>query len=118
MKKQNPPKEEKQESKQMQLPLQIDPKTPQQPETPKPSNRFIPPTLEEVQQRIEEKGYSVNAQRFILHYEANGWFVGKNKMKNWKAALAGWEVRQRDDPPQKKQQTKTSISRNVNDEWQ
>lgn len=116
--KQDPPKEEKQESKQMQFPLQSDPETPQQPETPKPSNRFIPPTVEEVQARIDEKGYSFEADEFINFYESKGWFIGKNKMKSWKAAMALWQCRRKRKSQQSSPRpTKTSISRNVNDEW-
>ena len=53
--------------------------------------RFTPPTLEEVQEYIEEKNYSVDAERFIDYYTANGWMVGKNHMKDWKATVRNWE---------------------------
>lgn len=52
--------------------------------------RFIPPSREEVQAYITEKGYSVNAERFIDYYTSNGWHVGKNPMKDWKAAVRSW----------------------------
>jgi hypothetical protein len=56
------------------------------------SNRtFKPPAREEVQAYIDEKGYSVNAERFMDYYIANGWMVGKNHMKDWKAAVRNWE---------------------------
>ena len=48
------------------------------------------PTLEEVRAYISEKGYPVDAERFYSYYESNGWKVGKNPMKNWKAAVATW----------------------------
>ena len=38
-----------------------------------------------------ERGNSVNAERFIDFYEMKGWMVGKNRMKNWKAAVRTWE---------------------------
>ena len=52
---------------------------------------FTPPTREEVQAYIDEKGYSVNAERFMDYYTANGWMVGKNHMKDWKATIRNWE---------------------------
>ena len=51
------------------------------------------PTLEEVQVYIAEKGYSVDAESFIAFYESNGWKVGKNPMKSWRAALVTWQKR-------------------------
>ena len=57
------------------------------------SKRFIPPTLTEVQEYIDEKNYSVDADRFIDYYTANGWMVGKNHMKDWKATIRNWERR-------------------------
>lgn len=51
------------------------------------------PTLEEVQAYVTEKGYSVDAESFIAFYESNGWKVGKNPMKSWRAALMTWQKR-------------------------
>lgn len=55
------------------------------------TNKFIVPTIEKVQEYITEKGYSVDAEHFIDYYTANGWRVGKNPMKDWKAAIRNWE---------------------------
>ena len=55
--------------------------------------RFTPPTLSEVQDYISEKGYHIDAESFIDFYESKGWMVGKNKMKDWKAAVRTWEKR-------------------------
>ncbi len=55
------------------------------------TKRFKKPTIEEIKQHIHEKGYSVNPASFFNHYESNGWKVGKNPMKNWKAAINTWE---------------------------
>ena len=65
--------------------------------------RFLPPSLDEVKKYILEKGFSVDAENFVNFYESKGWFVGKNKMKNWKAAVATWEKREKEQP--KKQPT-------------
>ena len=59
--------------------------------------RFAPPTLTEVQEYIREKNYSIDAERFIDYYEANGWKVGKNPMKDWKATVRNWERRNGND---------------------
>lgn len=58
---------------------------------PQSQSRFVKPTLEEVETYISEKGYSVDAERFISYYESNGWKVGRNPMKNWMAAVSNWE---------------------------
>lgn len=51
------------------------------------------PTLEEVKACIAERGYHVDAEAFLSFYESNGWKVGKNPMKSWRAALVTWEKR-------------------------
>lgn len=53
--------------------------------------KFAPPTLEEVTAYCKERNNNVDPQRFIDYYESNGWLVGKNKMKNWQAAVRTWE---------------------------
>lgn len=57
----------------------------------KPSSRFTPPTLDEVKAYCSERNNNVDAQRFIDYYTANGWKVGRNAMKDWKAAVRTWE---------------------------
>ena len=56
----------------------------------KDSKRFTPPTLEEVEDYINEKGYNIRASKFIDYYTSNGWRVGRNPMKDWKAAVRSW----------------------------
>lgn len=53
--------------------------------------RFLPPSLEEVRSYCAERKNSVDAQRFVDYYTSNGWLVGKNKMKDWRAAVRTWE---------------------------
>lgn len=53
--------------------------------------RFVAPTIDEVRAYCTERNNSVDAQRFVDYYTANGWMVGKNKMKNWQAAVRTWE---------------------------
>lgn len=61
------------------------------------TSRFTPPTEFEVRAYCKEKGYSVDATRFIDFYVSKGWMVGKNKMKDWKAAVRNWERGQRQE---------------------
>lgn len=57
------------------------------------AKRFTPPTLDDVSAYIRERGSNVDAQRFLDFYTAKGWMVGKNRMKDWKAAVRTWEKR-------------------------
>lgn len=58
--------------------------------------RFAPPTLENVSGYCREMGYTnVDAARFIDFYTSNGWMVGKNRMKDWKAAVRNWDRREK-----------------------
>lgn len=62
------------------------------------ASRFTPPTQDEVEEYAKEKGYTgFSAERFIAYYESNGWKVGRNPMKDWRAAVRGWASR--DDKP-------------------
>lgn len=55
------------------------------------TKRFIAPSIDEVRKYIEEKGYSIDPERFVDYYTANGWMVGKSHMKDWKATVRNWE---------------------------
>ena len=79
--------------------------TPRNADTP-PSNaepqkiqqhRFNKPTVEQVAAYCRERGNSVNAQQFVDFYEAKGWRIGPNSMKDWKAAVRTWEQRDQHD---------------------
>jgi len=61
--------------------------------TPKNESRFKPPTVEEVQAYIAEKGFTFSAEEFVASNEQKGWVVGRNQtpMKNWKAACTIWQ---------------------------
>ncbi len=61
---------------------------------------FTPPTLEEVISYCKERNNSVDPQKWYDFYSAKGWMIGKNKMKDWKAAVRTWE-RGCDSKPQK-----------------
>ena len=53
--------------------------------------RFIIPKIEQVKEYCTQRKNSVSPEQFINFYEAKGWMIGKNKMKNWKAAIRTWE---------------------------
>ena len=53
--------------------------------------RFTPPTIEEVKAYCTERQNTVDPVSFINFYESKGWMIGKNKMKDWKAAVRTWE---------------------------
>ena len=60
---------------------------------PTTTKRFKKPTIEEVKQYCNERNNHINAEHFIDYYDANGWKVGKNSMKDWKATIRTWERR-------------------------
>ena len=55
------------------------------------AKRFQPPTVEEVRSYCTERGNNVDPQTFVDFYEAKGWMVGSNKMKDWRACVRTWE---------------------------
>jgi hypothetical protein len=55
------------------------------------NKKFIKPTLQEIQNYCLERKNNVDANKFYNYYEANGWKVGKNAMKDWKACVRTWE---------------------------
>lgn len=63
----------------------------------KKKQAFSPPSLTEVKNYCSERGNGIDPQGFIDFYEAKGWMIGKNKMKDWKAAVRTWERKERED---------------------
>lgn len=55
------------------------------------STRFVPPTIEEVKAYAIERGSRVDPDRWYNFYQSKGWMVGKNGMKDWRAAFRTWE---------------------------
>ena len=51
---------------------------------------FKAPTLEDLKSFCLENNLELNASDFINYYDSNGWMVGKNKMKDWKATVRRW----------------------------
>lgn len=64
-----------------------------------PAKRFVKPTLDQIAEEFFSKKSMTcldDAETFFNHYESNGWKVGKNSMKNWKATVAQWHKRNKE----------------------
>lgn len=72
--------------------------------------RFEKPTLSEIEQYCIERNNNVNAEQFYDYYESNGWKVGKNSMKDWKAAVRTWERSEYRKPNSKKNSKEDAIN--------
>ena len=55
------------------------------------TSRFAKPTRDEVREYCRSRNNGVNADQFVDFYESKGWMIGKNPMKDWKAAVRTWE---------------------------
>lgn len=58
---------------------------------PNKSKKFKPPTVEQINEYCKERNNGLDAQKIHDHYTAKGWYIGKNKMKDWQAAVRTWE---------------------------
>lgn len=61
--------------------------------------RFQKPTIEQLKEYMKEQGMNDIAENWLNHYEANGWKVGKNPMKDWKASVRTWKTNQKNNSP-------------------
>lgn len=77
---------------------------------------FQKPTIEELKEYCDSSSLSVDYQYFFDYYESNGWLVGKNKMKDWRATLRNWNRKNQE------KNNKTKVIREYTDEqglqWQ
>ena len=80
------------------------------------ATRFIKPTIDEIKTFLNDQEYETDtdryANRFYNFYESKGWKVGKEKMKDWKAAIRGWLSR---DNIKKKEEVAAEIIDDLND---
>ncbi len=58
----------------------------------------IPPTVADVREYCHQRGNRIDPDTFVDFYESKGWMVGRNKMKNWQAAVRTWERRDERKP--------------------
>ena len=77
--------------------------------------KFSIPTIEQVSEYCRERKNSVNAEMFIDFYTSKNWMIGKNKMKDWKAAIRTWEKSDKNNryltPAEKTMQTLDRMER-------
>lgn len=92
------------------------------------ATRFSPPTIEDIKKYCQERNNQVDAERFYDFYESKGWMVGKNKMKDWKAAVRTWEredkksaernIQKSEDPfAELKQKFRDETESEINSKW-
>lgn len=62
-------------------------------DTNKKIRKFEKPTIEKIQEYCIERNNGINAEAFYDFYESKNWYVGKNKMSDWKACVRTWERR-------------------------
>lgn len=74
------------------------------------AKRFTKPTVVDIAEYCVERNNSVDAQKFFDYYSSNGWKVGKNPMKDWRAAVRTWEKNTKDE-------TKSKVEQSLNT-WQ
>lgn len=74
-------------------PIKEESKEEDKPTPPKPPSRseFVKPAVEEVAAYCKARGNTVDPHTFVDFYESKGWCIGKNKMKDWQAAVRTWE---------------------------
>ena len=84
-----PPLSDKSKSKSKSKSIELDIKKESKPK--KEEKRFVKPTVEEVEEYCKTRSNGIDARRFVDHYDAVGWKVGRNPMKDWKAAVRTWE---------------------------
>jgi hypothetical protein len=74
------------------------------------AKRFTPPTRDEILAFCAEAGLEIDVDRFLDYYESNGWMVGRNRMKDFKAAIRNWARRDRQGEAAAAKPTKTVIA--------
>jgi len=74
------------------------------------------PSVEEVEDYVKTRDVKISAQQFIDYYTANGWKVGRNSMKDWKAAVRTWERREKPKPSGRPVVESSTRSRSIHDD--
>lgn len=75
----------------------------------KGSTKFQKPSLEDVRAYCISRGNRVDPEQFCNFYDSNGWKVGKNPMKDWRAAVRTWEKREKEVPQRKREPKERSV---------
>lgn len=61
----------------------------------KDKNIFRVPSIDEIKEYCQQRQNNINANSFFDYYQSKGWMIGKNKMKDWKAAIRTWEAKEK-----------------------
>lgn len=80
--------------------------------------RFSPPSVEEVAAYCREKGYAVDAERFVDYYASVGWKRGKTPIKDWKAAVRTWARKDAPKPAATAPESCGYITAPLEDPWE
>tara|TARA_R110002012_G_scaffold186708_1_gene353411 strand:- start:3335 stop:3973 length:639 start_codon:yes stop_codon:yes gene_type:complete len=78
------------------------------------NKRFKKPTILEVKKYCIERKNKIDAEAFIAFYESKNWYVGSNKMSNWKQAIITWEKREKKELPQTMSKIHQHLQKNLN----
>ena len=79
-------------------PINIPPKG----DAPQKTKKFVPPSVEDVQEYCLQNCISIDAEQFVDFYASKGWKVGSQSMEDWKAAVRNWARRDREPKKQQK----------------
>ena len=52
---------------------------------------FVKPSIIDIKEFCKERKNNVDCETFFNFYESKDWYIGQNKMKNWKACVITWE---------------------------
>ena len=77
--------------KDIEIDKDIDKELEKEKEEKKPRPRFVPPSVDDIRNYCLERNNNVDPEAFFDYYTSKDWFVGKNKMKDWRAAVRNWE---------------------------
>lgn len=89
----------------------------EKPHSPK-RKTFTKPTIDEIQDYCIERNNNVNAEQFFDYYESNGWKVGKNSMKDWKAAVRTWERSEYRKPKKNSKEDAINVVKELMEEYE
>jgi uncharacterized protein YdaU (DUF1376 family) len=73
------------------------------------------PTIDEISAYVETRTIKIDPSTFLDYYTANGWKVGRNPLKDWKAAVRNWEKRERQSPNTSPRSRDTSLAQDLTD---
>ena len=63
----------------------------------KSSKRFEKPTPAQVEEYAASINFNLPGAKFCDYYQSKGWMIGKNPMKDWKAAVRTWHRKEKEN---------------------